>query len=942
MVFSNIFTTKDVKVNTFLTKSIHVILSFIMKTKLFIVLWLLLLFNKGFSQPDSFSTTISDPNYGELDIVLYKYSVRSDNYQIFLYDGVNLTPYSIPEIRTYRGYVTNLENSKITAVWYPDNSLYIKLFSGKGEQYGFQINSINTNGLNITPLNLPINTEIKKSDRHLTSGYTTTYDWFVDTAGSDIENAIAIFENGANQFDLSIVRDLGTSMSVDLLVIPVENTDIFNPNNSNYPNLNVTQSWWKCYGGGGGAGRQNYCNNYKGGRTSLWRAGFGSMPHEFGHTLDLGHHHNQHDAMHSNQFYFGRDNAIRAMEHLSSNGNICLENDFPDYPDPIHPYTPEDYAIALENQSVMIDVLENDIDYNGDSISILEYDSTTYYGGTVQQSGQTLIYTPPLNFIGKDFFFYKAQSGNQQDFSYFWNSGKVSIDVRANSDLALYYPFEETTGSVVFNQTNSSTQNHGTVIHGTMENNSNSNGVIGNCIELNANQMIAMNDILDPLDQSTTISIWFNLNEIPNNRRLIFDSGSRGRLTLSGVSIAIEGNKIKFFAQHEGKDNTGADRYGNVNWQTNRWYHAVLVIDRNSQKLYGYLDGNEVGNSEYRQTLKSDGIIKGYPGIKGRISTGVGAQCKGKLWEETKDQIIGKIDELKIYTRALNAIEVADEHNNPTGYYNCPIGLFDENVRDASFEKNIIKIKDEKDKLLFDWFATDDRKGQVLWSGYNSLSPNAPHGDNWGSITGSTAIYQQIGTWESNKDYAISFIYGKRQDNANTDLEVSLWVGGNDYPEKNRHLSDIGAQKIDQKIIDADVLNGFETVPIELILSSNNANYDCTPIWIMFENKNANNQKVNLIDNIKIDYYDTLSTTDNETPNLIQIYPNPTQSTVTISCDIDQFSNVSLLDNLGRVIQTHNSSYNNLNVDLSSLSTGIYFIKLEYKNQIVTKKVLKI
>lgn len=914
--------------------------------KKFLLFVLLMSFFKTFSQPDSFSTTINDPAYGNLDLVLYKYSTRSPNYQIFLYDGTNLTPYSVPEIRTYRGYIANMENSKITAVWYPNNMLYIKTFNGKGEQYGFQINDINTNNLNITALNLPIVTEAKKAELHLTSGYTTNYEWFEKTALSDVETAIAIFENGVNQYDLSIARDIGTSMSTDLVVIPTQESDLFKPAQSNHPGLNVVNTWWNSYGGGGGAGRHKYCTQiYKGGRTSLWRAGFGAMPHEFGHTLDLGHHHNQHDAMHSNQFYLGRDNAIRGREHLAADGANCLEVANPNYTDPMHPYTPEDYAFTKTNEDVQINVLANDVDYNGDLISIHEFDATSYYGGTIVQEGQSLKYTPPAGFIGKDYFFYKAKSGSVQDNTFFWNTGKVSVDVRGHDDLALYYPFEETQGQIIYDQANKALQNNGTIIKGVLSNMSNNSGVSGNCIELGDNQYLAMHDVLDPLTESSTVSIWFNLNEIPagsKEKRIIYDSGARGGLKLSGLSISIEASKIRFSAQHEGRDDTGADRYKDVNWETGRWYHAVLVVDRDINKVYGYLDGVEVGNSEIRQDIAPQGVIKGYPGIKGRIATAIGAQCKGKLNEDAKNQMKGKIDEFKIFNKALSAAEVLDEYNNPGGNYSCEVGLFEEPIRNSSFEKNVIKIKSEKDKLLFDWYATNDRKDHVLWSDHNSNIPDASHGDNWCSISESTAIYQQIGTWESNKDFTVSFVYGKRTDASNSDLEVSLWVGNNDYPEKNRHLSDIGAQKIDAVLINASSLNSNQTAQQLIELSTNSQSFDCgTPIWIMFENKNATNQTVNLIDNLSLGYSGSLGLNDYEAFKDILIYPNPVDELIFVKSKHTVITRLEIIDSLGRVTKTYDDEFFENEISLSHLTTGIYFLKISNKYNTVVKKIIK-
>ena len=899
-------------------------------------------FCKGFSQPDSFSTIVNDPVLGELNIVLYKYSTRGSNYQIFLYDGNNLTPYSVPELRTYRGYIENKENSKITAVWYPDNKLYIRLLSGKGDQYDYDIKDIDISNLNITELNLPISLTPQKSERHLTSGYTTNYQWLSAVADGDIEKAITIIENGVNQFDLSIARDIGTSISTNLMVIPTTYVPDFNPRNSNYPGLNETNAWWRCYGSGGGAGFQNYCiKPYRGGRTSLQITGFKAMPHEFGHTLNLGHYHNQYDAMHSNQFYLGRDNAVRALEHLTSINNTCLEVSNSNYTDPLRPYTPEDYVITYSNTPVLIDVLANDVDYNGDVISLHDYDITSYYGGVIEQIGDKLKYTPPLDFHGKDVFYYKAKSGNVQDNTFFWNLGRVSVDVRGAEDLLLYYPFEETKGTTAFNQTNNATQYNGTIIRGVLDNMSNSNGIVGNCINLEEGQLIAMNDLLDPLSESITISVWFSLNEIPDsNRRMIFDSGSKGKLTHSGLSMSIQGNKLNFLAQHEGTDNSGADRYAVVNWQTNKWYHAVMVVDRNTNKLYGYLDGVEVGNSSRRQDLKPEGIIKGYPGLKGRIATAIGSNCRTDRFSVgEQDKFFGRIDELKIYGKALNELEIKDEFEFPQGYYNgCQIGLFQEPIRNSSFEKNI--IKSEKAQLVFDWYASNKRKGFVTWSGYSNTTPNAPDGKNWGRIDGKSGIYQQIGIWEPNQDYTISFTYGKHATFNNTDLEVSLWVGGNDYAERERHLNDIGATKIDYVLISSSVLNSSSQQEQLISLSTNSESYGCVPLWIMFENKNAANKSVNLLDAIQIVKNDDLLIESVSIDKKIIVYPNPTSGKLNIKSD-SLIQGIELIDISGRQILSQQKDFHEETIDVSQLLSGVYFLNIKVEGKTVTKKIIK-
>ena len=72
------------------------------------------------------------------------------------------------------------------------------------------------------------------------------------------------------------------------------------------------------------------------------------------------------------------------------------------------------------------------------------------------------------------------------------------------------------------------------------------------------------------------------------------------------------------------------------------------------------------------------------------------------------------------------------------------------------------------------------------------------------------------------------------------------------------------------------------------------------------------------------------------------MYPNPASNSVTVNL-VDGLNNVSveLVDMQGRLI----ASYNNviavsIKVDLSSVSNGVYFIKVSSEGTIQTKKLI--
>ncbi|QNJ97946.1 choice-of-anchor B family protein [Constantimarinum furrinae] len=76
--------------------------------------------------------------------------------------------------------------------------------------------------------------------------------------------------------------------------------------------------------------------------------------------------------------------------------------------------------------------------------------------------------------------------------------------------------------------------------------------------------------------------------------------------------------------------------------------------------------------------------------------------------------------------------------------------------------------------------------------------------------------------------------------------------------------------------------------------------------------------------------------------NSISIYPNPTKEFLTISSPLAYISNLEVHDIRGRrIAETIEGKKNNYTLDLSSLNTGIYFVKIETDLGTVTKKVIK-
>lgn len=91
------------------------------------------------------------------------------------------------------------------------------------------------------------------------------------------------------------------------------------------------------------------------------------------------------------------------------------------------PDAQDDTASVLENGSVVISVLSNDTDVDGDTLTISAYDALTPLGGSVNCT-DTCLYTPPANVFGTDSFGYTISDGHGGT-----DSAQVSISIGSSN-----------------------------------------------------------------------------------------------------------------------------------------------------------------------------------------------------------------------------------------------------------------------------------------------------------------------------------------------------------------------------------------------------------------------------------------------------------------------------------------------------------------------------
>jgi N-acetylmuramoyl-L-alanine amidase len=82
------------------------------------------------------------------------------------------------------------------------------------------------------------------------------------------------------------------------------------------------------------------------------------------------------------------------------------------------------------------------------------------------------------------------------------------------------------------------------------------------------------------------------------------------------------------------------------------------------------------------------------------------------------------------------------------------------------------------------------------------------------------------------------------------------------------------------------------------------------------------------------------SLNNNTTASNITIYPNPSKGIFTINNKLQKTTNVTVYSTLNQVVYNNNNFDNDCKIDLSSQTKGIYFIKVQMDENIVTKKII--
>ena len=94
------------------------------------------------------------------------------------------------------------------------------------------------------------------------------------------------------------------------------------------------------------------------------------------------------------------------------------------------PVATADTATTNKDQTVVIRVLENDTDVDGDTLTVTDVGTPVNGAGGITGTGTTITYTPTAGYIGEDNFFYEISDGTLTSRS------RVTVTVTKNADLS--------------------------------------------------------------------------------------------------------------------------------------------------------------------------------------------------------------------------------------------------------------------------------------------------------------------------------------------------------------------------------------------------------------------------------------------------------------------------------------------------------------------------
>lgn len=494
-----------------------------------------------------------------------------------------------------------------------------------------------------------------------------------------IDTVLANYELDALLFELMMARDLLVRLVTPTTVIRTENFYAADPGNTGLDELIgewrqeplVSARWdnvWSSeghYAWGNGVGKEENS------------AACGALYHEVGHNWTAYHLAYQCDTMGGNKISIG---PMTVDTMTKKRKEAINENKLPatTFTDPLPPHTHVDALRIPMDNAADIDVMANDHDANGDSLSIVDFTVVTVPGGVVTlNDDDTLHYVPAAGYVGKDIIVYTVQDDSPMGLK---TRDVVHIEV-VNNGLMVHYEMEDMSGTLASDSTgigvagdlngaNFSTDSvpsplgKGIRADGTQDDNAIENGnwsgiLVGSGnvmpvtlnpsrqatpLEKEYNQHSAYYDIMDG---DYTFATWFRSDR--------FDSGGfpggfgygyiaarwwHPETRVGWDLYAINGEIGLHWRIFDGA--TGIQHLSaSYNFKEEAWYHVAVVFDRSANEARIYVNGQVVATRS--NAFESNGYI-----FNGRAPLALGEFGNKNMC----------FDDVRIYSKALSTIDV--------------------------------------------------------------------------------------------------------------------------------------------------------------------------------------------------------------------------------------------------------------------------------------------
>jgi Galactose oxidase-like, Early set domain/Concanavalin A-like lectin/glucanases superfamily/Bacterial Ig domain/Glucodextranase, domain B/Kelch motif len=290
----------------------------------------------------------------------------------------------------------------------------------------------------------------------------------------------------------------------------------------------------------------------------------------------------------------------------------------------------------------------SDSGLGNNGISSVTVNGVAASGGTAVGSGtanwsQSIALNPGANTIT---VVARDNSTNQ-------NSSTVQITVTYNvtqpTGLVAAYGFDETSGTTVSDS--SGKGNNGTLLNGAVF----APGKNGNAVRLDGvNDFVNLgNPTSLQISGSMTISAWINSSAFPVDDAAVVSK--RGN-SVAGYQLdtTVDTGPRAIGFKLTSSSGSNMIRYGSTALQLNQWYHIAGAYNASNQTMDVYLNG-QLNNGALVGTITANQQ-------NSNLSAAIGTKPGNTGFE-----FAGRIDDVRIYNRALTQIEIQADMNTPVG-----------------------------------------------------------------------------------------------------------------------------------------------------------------------------------------------------------------------------------------------------------------------------------